>query len=361
MGMFIALIYTFFGIGQVYAVNVAQIIVSAATCLVPYAMTQALAEDKRFGKIVSLLMVFDLSAIGVSIGIGAEVLSNFFVASTLLFLARLLKHNRRRDALACGAAVVLAALARPNAVYFVPIVAVIIFGLSSKRWINVTLFLLVCVVGLTPWFFRNYLYHRVFTFSTVANLNLLFYRGTSVEYWATGKPVEEIQAQLAYELDRRLNVVKPDEVYTASSIWRHMALDEDPAADRVMREMALEIFIAHPQAFIVSLSVALLKVLGYSEAFNILPFFRSLNIFWNLVVYSLGLLGSVILFRKKQWRWLALTVVPTAYFIAVPTIAGGIQDTRSATSVTICFALLAVYGMREIWRWRDRIEKQRFV
>lgn len=352
MSMFIAVIYLFSGVGDLYTVTLAQVIVSAVTCLLPIAFAQTLGESKKFGKLAALMMALDLSSVGVSLTPGAEVLSNFFVAVALIFLARLFLRERFRDVLASGAALALAALARPNALYFSVLMAVIIFILLRRRWQATTVFLVVCVLCLLPWFARNYLYHRVFTFSTVANLNLLFYRGTSVEYWATGKPVEEIQARLAYELDRRLNVVKPDEIYTASSIWRHMSLDEDPTADRVMREMALEIFVAHPQALVVSLAAAFLKVVGYSEAFNILPVFKWLNILWNFTIYVLGIWGSVELLRKKQWHWLALTSVPIVYFIAVPTIAGGIQDTRSATSVTICFALLAVYGARELWRWR---------
>lgn len=219
MSMLVAVVYAFFGVDAIYTAVVAQVIFSAATCLFAMAMAKAFGLDDRLGKMASLLMALDLSSIGVSLAIGAEVLSNFFIAWTLLFLARLLLKGRLRDALACGAAVVLAALARPNAVYFAAPAALAIFLLSPRRWVNAALFGVICVLGMLPWFFRNYVYHHAFTFSTVGNFNLLFYRAASVEYWATGKPVEEIQARLAYELDRRLDLVKKDEEYNASSIY----------------------------------------------------------------------------------------------------------------------------------------------
>ena len=348
MAMLIAVVYALFGVDAIYLVVVVQAIFSAATCLFAWSAAKTLGLDDRLGKTAALLLALDLSSIGVSLVIGAEVVSNFFIAWMLLFLARLLLRGQLRDALACGAALVLAALARPNAVYFAAPAALAILLLSPRRWVNAALFGVICVLGMLPWFFRNYVYHRAFTFSTVGNFNLLFYRAASVEFWATASPVEEIQSRLAFELDRRLDLVKKDEVYNASSIWRHLALDDDPRADRVMRDMALEIFLAHPKDLAISLSVALVKVLSYSEAFNPIPVFKWLNVLWNGILYLLAIMGGVFMLLKRQWIWLAVTALPIAYFIAVPTIAGGIQDTRSATSVTICFVLMAVYGIVEV-------------
>lgn len=115
-----------------------------------------------------------------------------------------------------------------------------------------------------------------------------------------------------------------------------------------MRDMALEIFMAHPKDLAISLTVALVKVLSYSDILNVMPVFKWLNVLWNIVLYLLAIMGGVLMLLKRQWIWLAVTALPIAYFIAVPTVAGGIQDTRSATSVTICFVLMAVYGIVEV-------------
>jgi hypothetical protein len=119
-----------------------------------------------------------------------------------------------------------------------------------------------------------------------------------------------------------------------------------------MRDMALEIFLAHPKGLLISLTAALVKILAFSEVFNIVPVLKGLNVLWNVVIYLLAIMGGVVMLVKRQWIWLAVTALPITYFIAVPTIAGGIQDTRSATGVTICFVLMAVYGSKEIWQQR---------
>ena len=43
-------------------------------------------------------------------------------------------------------------------------------------------------------------------------------------------------------------------------------------------------------------------------------------------------------------QWMSVTAVPTLYFLLVPLISGGIQDTKARTAITVCLAIMAAYG-----------------
>ena len=352
--MFIALTYVVTGAKSPVAAVFAQTFVSASICLLAYQIAKELGADENSRKIVALLTAVDPASIGIGLVLMAETLSNFFIAASLVFLARLLKSHRLRDAAACAAGIVLAALARPNAIYFAAIVVVAIVVLTPRWLAKAGLFLGVFVLGVMPWHVRNYAYHNLFTFATTGSFNLLFYQAVSVERWATGKEVHDIEAEFAYELDKRLGIAGPRETYDHNSIWRQL-VPTDPRADRLMRDMAFEVYLKHPLSYILVIPLHLSKLLAYTDLFAPFAVARWLEMAFNFLFYSLTGLGGILFWRKRLWVWLAATVAPAIYFIAVPLVTGGVQDTRARTSITVCLAVMAAEGL--MWLWQRRYKR----
>ncbi len=346
--MFIALTYLVTGSRSPLVAAFAQTFVSAPVCLFAYEIAKELGADETSQKLAALLTAIDPASIGIGLILMAETLSNFFIAITLVFLVRLLKTYRWRDAAACAAGIILAALARPNAIYFAVVVVVMLVAFAPRRAVVAGVFLGTFILGVAPWYVRNYAYHHLSTFATTGNFNLLFYKAVSVEHWATGKTAEAVQTEFAYELDKRLGVAGPRETYDDESMWRQL-VPTDPRADRLMRDMAIEVYLAHPVAYILVMPVSLVKLLGFSNVLTTTgaPFLWTEAAF-NLLFYSLAALGCIGLWRKRSWLWLAVTLLPSLYFLAVPLMTGGVQDTRARTNFTVCLAILAAEGIRTV-------------
>jgi hypothetical protein len=345
--MFIALTYIVTGARSPVAAVFAQTFVSASICLLAHQIAKELGADDMSRKAAALLAAIDPASIGIGLILMAETLSNLFIALSLVFLARLLKTGRLRDATACAAAIVLAALARPNAIYFAVAVAALIIAFMPRRPVVAGIFLGAFVLGVTPWYFRNYAYHNLFTFSTTGNFNLLFYKAVSVEHRATGKPVLQVQAEFAYELERRLGIAQPPETYDHQSMWRQL-VPADPRADRLMGDMAVEVYLAHPVTYLLVMPLSLVKLLAFTDEFAPLGALRWLEVIFNSLLYGFAALGAFVLWRRRLWVWPAVTVLPSIYFVAIPLITGGIQDTRARTSFTVCLAILAAEGIRAL-------------
>lgn len=346
--MFIALTYLITGLTSPLVAAFAQTFVSAPICLLAYQLAKELGADESSQKVAALFTAVDPASIGIGLILMAETLSNFFIAVALIFLARLLKRHQARDAVACAAGIILASLARPNAIYFAVVIALVVIAFAPRRLVVAGVFLGVFVLGVAPWYLRNYSYHNLFTFATNGNFNLLFYKAVSVEHWATGKTVNAIQADFAYELDRRLGVAGSRDTYNYNSIWRQL-VPADPRADSLMREMAVEVYLAHPVAYVAIIPISLVKLLAFTNTFAAIA--RPLiwiEAAFNLAFYSLAALGCLVLWRKRLWLWLAVTAIPALYFLAIPLITGGIQDTRARTNFTVCLAILAAEGLRQL-------------
>ena len=353
--MFIALVYIITGTHSPLAASLAYTFVSAAACLPAYAIAKELGAEEKWARMAALLTAIDPASVVGGVGLLAEAMANLFIAASFLFLARLLKKHQLRDAVACAASMVLASLARPNAIYFAIVVAALIVVFVPRWPVKAGVFLSVFVLGVLPWYVRNYAYHNLFTFATTSDFNQLFYKAVSVEAWATGRPPGDVQTDFAYELDRRLGVAGPRETYDYKSIWRHL-VPSDPQAARIMREMAVSVYLAHPLTYIALIPVTLVKLLALSDPLKVFGSLKWFELAFNLGFYGLAAVGGFVFWKRRAWISLAITLLPIAYFLAVPVASGGIQDTRARTNVTVCFAIMAAEGIGDLWRRRHARE-----
>ncbi len=346
--MFIALVYTLTGTQNPLVATFAYTFVSAAACLPAYAIARELGAEEKWAMLAALLTAIDPASVVGGISLLGETMANFFIAAALLFLARLLKKHKLRDVIACAACIVLASLARPNAIYFAIVVAALIVVFVPRWPVKAAVFLSVFVLGVLPWYVRNYAYHNLFTFATTSDFNQLFYKAVSVEAWATGRSPDDVQTDFAYELDQRLGVAGPRDTYDYNSIWRHL-VPSDPQAARIMRQMAVRVYLAHPLTYVVLIPVTLVKLLALSDPLKVFGSLKWFELAFNMGFYSLAAVGGVIYWKRRAWISLAITLLPIVYFLAVPVVSGGIQDTRARTNVTVCFAIMAAEGIGGLW------------
>jgi hypothetical protein len=323
-------------------------------CLLAYRLAQALGLSRSVQAAAALLTALDPASIAIAQLLAAETLANVFIALSLIFLARLLKTGRLRDAAACGGALALATLARPNPLYFV-IPLVLALAWLCRGWlVRAAVLTAIFVAGVGPWYVRNYLNHGLLTFSTTGSFNLLYYKAVSVEYWATGQTAQAIEAEFAYQVERRLGIAQAREAYDANSMWRHLVPD-DPRTDGILRQMALETYGAHPHIYLMLVPVTLVKLTLWTEAYAGFGVLRWADLAFNIFFSGLALVGGSLIVRQKRWMAFVVLAVPAIYYLAVPAVTGGVQDTRARTNVTICFAILASLALSWLWRlWRDR-------
>lgn len=354
--MFIAATYGLIGPHPLVVVFI-QTIISASICLLTYSLVGELGGNQKVRLIAATFAALDPGSIAISIVLVAENVANPFIAASLMFFVRLIKTQHWRDVFACAGCVLLATLARPTAVYFVIVVAALVVIAHRRQWFAQALVISCFVIaGLLPWYVRNYAYQDVFTYATTSDFNLLFYKGVSVEVWSSGRSPLEIQAQLAYELDRRLGIIKPRETYDENTMWQYL-VSADSRVYGEMRQMALEIFADHPITFLALIPASIIKTSVFSGLPSATDVVGWLALIYNIVLFGGVLLGLWLALKHKHWLWLAVTFIPASYFLLVPAVTGGVYDTRSRTNIIICLALLTALGWN--WIWVKRYENRR--
>lgn len=354
--MFIALVYQIAKTTNPLVVAFAQTVVSASIILLTYKIASELGSSPRVQKLAGLIVAIDPASIIISLTLMAETLSNFFLAVSLLFLVRLLREHRTTDASASAAGLALATLARPTSIYLFAATAIPIKFLV-RRWPRILIvYLSIFAISVFPWYLRNQIYSNVFTFSTVGNFDLLFYKGVSVKHWATGEKPTDIEESLSYEVDQRLGKEEPREDYNYSSKWKFLVAN-DPDTNQVITKMAIEIFLDHPLTYALVTPMHLIKMLALTNTLGIYGNIRWVELGFNMLFYIASGVGMFLGWNKRDWNWLAITVLPSAYFLVVPLLTGGTgMDTRARTPVTICLAIMAARGA--VWTWRYWIKKR---
>jgi hypothetical protein len=354
--LFIALTHGLFNTANPLAAVFLQSIVSAAICPLAFTLAKELEAPASVQWLAALFIALDPASISINVLLMAETLANLFIAVTLIFLARLLRQFQWRDVAACAAATALAALARPNAIYFFAVVVIISVVRAPRMAVRAAAFAALFAMCVAPWYVRNYAYAGVATFATTSDFNLLFYKGVSVEQWATGKSAGAIQAEFTDELEKRLGIQRTPESYDENSFWMYL-VPADTRAYKVMRDMAVEVYLAHPVIYLFLLPVTLVKLLGFGDVPNLLDPATVVSWIYNLGLYGCATFGSLLAFKNKAWLWLSVTLIPILYFLLVPAVTGGVQDTRARTNITICLALLAASGVEWLKTWRPAFLK----
>ena len=347
--LLIAGIYRLFGNSQ-YAIAVFSTVLGATTAVVAFAVAAQLSPVRLVPIITGVLVAIDPASIANNINLQAETPANLFLALALLAFARLTRGQRMRDAMLAGFWVGLATLVRPTTL-FLFLFALPLFLLLVRMWLwRFAVFALFPMIVLLGWSARNFAYINAFTYTTVSDFNMLFYRAVSVERRATRTSDDTIRRQYALEIEQRLGNSIDESEIDSGFFWRNFA-PQDGRRVGIMRAMALDVFAEYPFWYFALIPSGLYRMYAYTSNFGT-PFVPEL--LFNLVLYLLTVVGLIQNIRTQKWGVVGITLTIIIY-ITLATLASQTtgMDTRMRTSVTLPLALLAAQGIIFIWsRWR---------
>ena len=114
-----------------------------------------------------------------------------------------------------------------------------------------------------------------------------------------------------------------------------------------MRDLALQVYWAHPIEYFATLPIGLYRMYAFSAAYGS-PYFPELA--FNLGLYALAVVGAYHAWRKQQLLTWALNGLLISYVTLATLISqtSG-MDTRMRTSITFALAILAAVGSTWLW------------
>ena len=348
--LLIAGIYRVFGNSQ-YAIAIFSTVLGAATVFVAFAVAVQLSPVRLVHIITGVLVAIDPASIANNINLQAETPANLFLALALLALARLICGQHMRAAIMAGFWVGLATLVRPTTLLLF-LFALPLFLWLVRMWLwRFAVFALVPMIVLLGWSARNFTYINAFTYTTVSDFNMLFYRAVSVERRATRTSDDTIRRQYALEIEQRLGNSIDESEIDSGFFWRNFA-PQDGRRIGIMRAMALDVFREYPFWYLALIPSGLFRMYAYTSNFGT-PFMPEL--LFNLVFYLLAAVGLIQNIRTQRWDVAGITLTLLIYItLATLTSQTTGMDTRMRTSVTVPLALLAAQGIVFLWSRRRR-------
>lgn len=334
-------VYALAGV-QPLAVTIVHAMLGGLTAGLTYLLALQLNSSPRAALVAGAIVALDPASVVINVTLLTETLATFWLGLGMLALVRASCLDSLRLSLLAGACFGLSALARPTVIYL-PVAALPLCVALFRRWLRHYLALagvmLVFVVG---WAARNFQHTGQFTFSSVGDFNLLFYRAVAIERRATGDSADAIQRRFAYEVERRLGTGVAPEQIDSGYFWKNFAPDT-PARAKVIRQMALEVFRSRPVYYFVNIPIGLFRMFAYTNALSqVMP----LEIPLNAAFYILAAWGVWRAWRQREIDLLALTLTLIGYYTLVTMISqtSG-MDTRMRTAITPPLAILAADGL----------------
>jgi 4-amino-4-deoxy-L-arabinose transferase-like glycosyltransferase len=348
--LLIAGIQSLFGEAVVY-VALANVVISSLTCLLSFTLGSYLSRDPRVPLLAALYLALDPTLVALAASLSAEPLANLMLGLSLLSLARMVRRRLPEDAMYAGLWLAFSMLTRPTALYFV-VAAVAIFYLLLPRlhwWRYYVLFAVLPVAAGVGWAWRNYQTAGVFTFASVADFNLLFYRAVAVEHWATGEDPDVLRQRYAWEIEERLGTgVQPEEI-DSGYFWTNFA-PHDPERLSAMRSLAVQVFVRYPFWYVATIPIGLYNMFAFSRS---LPVWPPLEIGLNVVFYLLALRGlwlALRAWRSGRREVVVLSLTTIVYYVAATLVSQTTgMSTRMRSPFTLLLAILAAEGVVAPW------------
>ena len=284
------------------------------TGLVPlsYILARRLGSSPALALGTALIVALDPASIVSSAQLLAEPLANVLLLLSIiaLVIAAQVPQRSWAWALLAGLLLGLSAAARPAPyLLWLPLGLWLAWQLRriDLRWLGyVTLSGLL--VG--AWILHNALVFGNASYSTIGTYNLLYYRAVSVEYQATGQPLEAVYTELSRRVEDRLG--RDSSGVDAGTRHSHYASTAD--VQDAMTETAIEVFLAHPLIYIATIPVGLARI--FLDTPLLPTALRILEIPWNMIFLLGSLLGLFHAFRQRNWALLSIVLLVCAYFTA---------------------------------------------
>ncbi|MCY3832642.1 MAG: hypothetical protein OXG85_06470 [Chloroflexi bacterium] len=166
---------------------------------------------------------------------------------------------------------------------------------------------------------------------------MLYYRAASVLYQATGQEIDAVYAELA----RRVEAERGNGSANITGQWRHFHYAGSPQLQSAMTRVALDVFVAHPLHYVLTIPVGLYRML-----LRVLGVLAWPGLVWNVALLLSAGIGLYQLRRQQDWSRGAFLCLPCLYFLLGTLLVqtSGI-DTRARVMITPLLSVMAAYGV----------------
>ncbi|MBN1287930.1 MAG: glycosyltransferase family 39 protein [Anaerolineae bacterium] len=326
--------------GAVLLVNCA---LGALLAPLSYILARQMALDEPFALLAGAILIFDPAEVAYSANLYTEPLANTLLLSAIMLLLFSVRRAKWVGAAGAGALLALSALARPAAYLLWVLLGIILLVAYRRRWRIVMVFAGVCAAGVLGWTVHNGIVFGHYTFNTVGPYTMLYYRAVSVERFATGQEVDAIYEDFARRVEARLG----HDTANVDAGARHGHLAATPEVQQALTAVALEVFAAHPLAYLATIPQGLVRMFAHTPVLAawLIPF----DVAWNGLFVTGTVLGLWFAYRRKQWLLFGLVFWLGAYYVA-GTLAVSVSaiDTRKRTMLTPLMAVTFAYAVQEI-------------
>jgi 4-amino-4-deoxy-L-arabinose transferase-like glycosyltransferase len=251
-----------------------------------------------------------------------------------------LKLDEGRSFLIAGVLLALAALVRPVAQYYFLILFVFALLWPAKNFVIKlkygVIYALAFVITISPWLYRNYALYDTVKLSSVQGENLLFWQVTYTKAWETHRSTDEISSEFMTEA-KASGFVEGSNPFANEAIAQKIGVQYikthiQVCVSRLITGMVhtytnlntANIFITlglKPTALpsgAMSASESEFKLISlFFQSKSLAEIVVGLIVMTLLLInYSMFLLGSGVLVKRRQWIILSLFVVSIMYFTA---------------------------------------------
>ncbi len=242
-------------------------------------------------------------------------------------------------------------LIRPISLYFFIFAIIYIFIISKKKkFFFSIIFLSSFLILPITWMSRNFKQAGVFTLSSVAAYNLLFYQAadsilTSEKNFSADNR-NEVRKKIFLEAEKRLEslgITKQDPKFKYYQ-------------NKVYKKMAIEIVQSHPSATLKNLTRNFLMILfgnshNYLKSITFLNDFqaKTLSVSYSLFILILSILGAKQLWKAHRDITILFMVIIT-YFTLL-SVAAGSSDSRFKIPFEPFLSIFSAYYLFQLKSW----------
>lgn len=321
-----------------------------ALMIVPlgFRLSRQLGLPVRLALLAALIIALDPSSIKYSGILLAEPLANLLLAAAFVTLLGLKRADGRSATLvwglAAGALIALSSLTRPAAyLLWIPMGA----WAAGVRWraglrgLAAAAIALPALLGMGLWQQHNALVFGNGSFTSVGTFNLLYYRAAATLHLAQGRQdISAVKLSLALRVEERLG-----NVGEASAVeWREIHRASTSRVDAAMREIALEVILKHPAAFMLAALAG-----AYQSLIEVWGALSLVGALWNVVLLAACAIGLWSLLRRRRFADALFLLLPCAYFLGgTLLVCTTCMDTRARVMVTPLLAVMAAYGVAHL-------------
>jgi 4-amino-4-deoxy-L-arabinose transferase-like glycosyltransferase len=359
--VFIAAVYRVFGVGDITAVLLAQIVVSGFTILLAYLLATRMWSSS-VGLIAALFTALEPLQNSTSATLLTETLSTFVLLAAALVGYEALRDDTPRPGLwaLLGFILAVATLIRPVSYYLPAFVLILLVTRYLRRTdaaraiVQVAAAFLVPIVVLVGgWQVRNHERVDSWRISGVEARNLYLYRAAGVVAERSGLSFDEAQDRLREQFGHR-GTEREGPYYDRMYDEAMRILRDDPVQvlEDALRGLWSELFGVRSKFF------------GYLGVHPVPDAVAALARAGLLVFYAACAYGIALVIRARRHRFAHAFVLGVAAYVllgsAGPEAFGG-RGERFRAPIMPILILYAAFGVYSGWQWLERERSRRRV